>query len=173
MSEGYLRHLLSEEIADLEKNGCTADNWENIKVASPFHAEHVCNVHFSGNVALGLFEKEFTLPGGVKKHSGIRNATLHNCEIGDNTLIENVHNYISNYFIGDDCFIQNVNVMYVEGKSSFGNNVEVSVLNETGGREVPIYNGLSASLAYLIALYRHRPALILRLQAMIADFAER
>lgn len=36
MSEGYLRHLLSEEIADLEKNGCTADNWENIKVASPF-----------------------------------------------------------------------------------------------------------------------------------------
>lgn len=88
-------------------------------------------------------------------------------------MIENVHNYISNYFIGDDCFIQNVNVMYVEGRSSFGNNVEVSVLNETGGREVPIYNGLSASLAYLIALYRHRPALILRLQAMIADFAER
>ena len=173
MSEGYLRHLLSEEIADLEMNGCTADNWENIKVASPFHAEHVCNVHFSGSVALGLFEKEFTLPGGVKKHSGIRNATLHNCKIGDNTLIENVHNYISNYFIGDDCFIQNVNVMYVEGRSSFGNNVEVSVLNETGGREVPIYNGLSASLAYLIALYRHRPALILRLQAMIADFAER
>ena len=152
MSEGYLRHLLSEEIADLEMNGCTADNWENIKVASPFHAEHVCNVHFSGSVALGLFEKEFTLPGGVKKHSGIRNATLHNCKIGDNTLIENVHNYISNYFIGDDCFIQNVNVMYVEGRSSFGNNVEVSVLNETGGREVPIYNGLSASLAYLIAL---------------------
>lgn len=74
MSEGYLRHLLSEEIADLEMNGCTADNWENIKVASPFHAEHVCNVHFSGSVALGLFEKEFTLPGGVKKHSGIRNA---------------------------------------------------------------------------------------------------
>ena len=24
MSEGYLRHLLSEEIADLEMNGCTA-----------------------------------------------------------------------------------------------------------------------------------------------------
>ena len=57
MSEGYLRHLLSEEIADLEKNGCTADNWENIKVASPFHAEHVCNVHFSGNVALRSEER--------------------------------------------------------------------------------------------------------------------
>ena len=36
MSEGYLRHLLSEEIADLEKNGCTADNWGNIKGPRPF-----------------------------------------------------------------------------------------------------------------------------------------
>lgn len=45
MNAGYLRHLLLEEIADLEMNGCTADNWKNIKVASPFHAEHVCNVH--------------------------------------------------------------------------------------------------------------------------------
>ena len=71
-------------------------------------------------------------------------------------LIENVQNYIANYQIGDDCFIQNINVMLVEGKATFGNNVEVSVLNETGGREVPIYDGLSASLAYIIALYRHR-----------------
>ena len=55
MSEGYLRHLLSEEIADLEMNGCTADNWENIKVASPFHAEHVCNVHFSGRKGIYSF----------------------------------------------------------------------------------------------------------------------
>lgn len=64
MSEGYLRHLLSEEIADLEKNGCTADNWENIKVASPFHAEHVCNVHFSGNVALGLLKRNLLFRRG-------------------------------------------------------------------------------------------------------------
>ena len=40
--------------------------------------------------------------------------------------------------------------MLVEGKATFGNNVEVSVLNETGGREVPIYDGLSASLAYIM-----------------------
>ena len=172
MSEGYLRSLRPEEIVALEFNDCSAENWNNVKVADPFYSEYVCNVHFSGVVALGLFEKEFTLPGGVKKHSGVRNATLHNCEVGDNTLIENVHNYISNYMIGDDCFIQNINVMFVEGESSFGNNVSVSVLNETGGREVPVYDGLSASLAYLIALYRHRPELILRLQAMIADYAD-
>ena len=87
-------------------------------------------------------------------------------------LIENVQNYIANYQIGDDCFIQNINVMLVEGKATFGNNVEVSVLNETGGREVPIYDGLSASLAYIIALYRHRPALIERLRDMITAYTE-
>ncbi len=62
--------------------------------------------------------------------------------------------------------------MLVEGKATFGNNVEVSVLNETGGREVPIYDGLSASLAYIIALYRHRPALIERLRDMITAYTE-
>lgn len=64
MSEGYLRHLLSEEIADLEMNGCTADNWENIKVASPFHAEHVCNVHFSGSVALVFLKRNLLFREG-------------------------------------------------------------------------------------------------------------
>ena len=167
-----LRKLRPQEIAALEANGCSAENWDNIWVVSAFRGEYVVNVRFSGLIVLGLFKKEFTFPGGVKKHSGIRNATLHNCQVGNNTLIEDVHNYIANYVIGDECIIQNVNVMIVEGEASFGNNVLVSVLNETGGREVPIYGGLSASLAYLIALYRHRPELIDRLQSLIAEYAE-
>ena len=167
-----LRKLQPQEIAALEANGCSAESWDNIWVVSAFRGEYVVNVRFSGLIVLGLFKKEFTFPGGVKKHSGIRNATLHNCQVGNNTLIEDVHNYIANYVIGDECIIQNVNVMIVEGEASFGNNVLVSVLNETGGREVPIYGGLSASLAYLIALYRHRPELIDRLQSLIAEYAE-
>lgn len=165
-----LRNLRPDEIVILQANGCLADNWEDVQVASPFYPEYVNRTRFSGVVVLGRFEKEFTLSGGVKRHSGVSNATLHNCILGDNVLIENVHNYIANYRIGDECMIQNINVMVVEGESSFGNNVAVSVLNETGGREVPIYNGLSASLAYLIALYRHRPKLIERLQGLITRY---
>ena len=56
--------------------------------------------------------------------------------------------------------------------SSFGNGVEVAVLNETGGREVPISDKLSAHLAYIMALYRHRPELIARLHE-ITDFYSR
>lgn len=167
-----LRKLQPREIDILQANGCRAEDWDNIWVVSSFRCEYVANVYFSGLIVLGLFKKEFAFSGGVKKHSGIRNATLHNCQVGNNTLIEDVHNYIANYIIGDECIIQNINVMAVEGETSFGNNVSVSVLNETGGREVPIYGGLSASLAYLIALYRHRPNLIEKLQALIAEYAE-
>ena len=166
-----MRKLYPEEISALQTNGCQAVNWEDVLVPVRFNPAHVNHTRFSGKVALGLFEKEFTLPGGVKRHSGLRNATLHNCTLGNNVLIENVHNYIANYRIADECIIQNINIMLVEGKSSFGNNIEVSVLNETGGREVPIYDGLSASMAYIIALYRHRPDLIGRLQNMIAGYA--
>ncbi|RHJ77122.1 DUF4954 family protein [Parabacteroides sp. AM08-6] len=167
------RKLQAEEIARLQANGCSAENWEDVIVASSFNPEYILSTRFSGKIVLGCFEKIFTFAGGVKKHSGIRNATLHNCRIGDNVLIEDVHNYIANYRIDDECVIQNINVMLVEGESAFGNNVAVSVLNETGGREVPVYDELSASLAYVIALYRHRPLLIERLQELIAGYAQR
>lgn len=167
-----IRNLRPEEIALLQSQGCHAEDWENVLVPVSFGTKHIHNVHFSGTVVLGVFEKEFTLPGGIRKHSGLKNATLHNCILGDNILIENTHNYIANYRIQDNCFIENVNVIVVDGKSSFGNNVQVSVLNETGGREVPIYNWLSAPMAYVIALYRHRPKLIERLQELIIGYTE-
>ena len=168
----HLRNLRPDEIATLRSQACRADDWNQVWVPEVFDIEYVNHVRFSGVVKLGAFRKAFTLPGGLVKHSGLRHVTLHNCTLGDNVLIENVQNYIANYRIGDDCFIQNINVMLVEGKATFGNNVEVSVLNETGGREVPIYDGLSASLAYIIALYRHRPALIERLRDMITAYTE-
>ena len=148
-----------------------SDDWSSIDVAKGFNPEHIFHTRFSGKIRMGVFEKSFTLPGGFKKHSGLRHVSLHNCTLGNNVLIENVSNYIANYSIGNDTFIQNVNVILVDGKSSFGNGTEVSVLNETGGREVPIYNKMSAHLAYIIAMYRHRPILIEKLKKMIDDYA--
>lgn len=168
-----MRRLYPDEIAYLQSQACKADDWQNIFVPEEFDKEYVYHVRFSGTVKLGAFKKEFELPGGLKKHSGLRHVTLHNCTLEDNVLIENVQNYIANYHIGENCFIQNINVLLVDGNSSFGNNTHVAVLNETGGREVPIYDGLSASLAYVIALYRHRTLLIARLQSMIQDYTDK
>lgn len=162
------RKLTSDEIDILKSQMCTAAEWEKIEVAADFKAEYVRHCRFSGNIKLGRFEKVFSLPGGMQKHSGIYYATLHNVTIGNDCCIENVKNYIANYSIGDNTFIENVDIILTDGPSSFGNGVEVAVLNETGGREVVIYDRLSAQTAYMMALYRHRPKLIDSLREMIA-----
>ncbi len=165
------RKLTSAERSRLSEQYCTAEDWNCIEVAEGFSPDHISHTHFSGEIQLGVFTDDLLLPGGVRKASGIHHATLHNCSVGDNSLIENIANYIANYRIGNRCFLQNINLILTEGESTFGNGVEVSVLNETGGREVPIYNRLSAQLAYIIAMYRHRRELITLLQQLIADYA--
>lgn len=162
------RKLTPVEIGILKSQMCTATEWNDIEVVGDFNAEHVRHCRFSGRIKLGRFEKVFNLPGGMQKHSGIYYATLHNVTIGDDCCIENVKNYIANYHIGDNTFIENVDIILTDGPSSFGNGVEVAVLNETGGREVVIYDRLSAQTAYMMALYRHRPKLIDSLREMIA-----
>ena len=166
------RALTSEEIKRLEAQACTATDWNEVQVAEDFMPEYIHHTRFSGKVRLGVFEGEFRLAGGVRKHAGLSYVTLHNVTVGDNCFIENVKNYIANYEIGESVFIENVDIILTDKKSRFGNGVEVSVLNETGGREVMIHDRLSAHQAYIMALYRHRPLLIERMKALIEAYAE-
>ena len=149
---------------------CSATDWDQIEVDPDFTADNIRYVRFSGNIRLGSFRKVFELPGGMRKHSGIYYATLHNVTVGDDCCIENVKNYIANYNIGRGTFIENVDIILADGQSSFGNGVEVSALNETGGREVIIYDSLSAQAAYIMAMYRHRPKMIARLKSMVKSY---
>lgn len=166
------RKLTDQEIQQLKEHSCTAENWADIEVAPDFTPDYIYYTRFSGKVRLGVFEGEFTLAGGMKKHAGLYHTTLHNVTVGDHCCIENVKNYIANYIIGNHVFIENVDIILVDGKSRFGNGVEVAVLNETGGREVMIHDRLSAHQAYIMALYRHRPVLIERMKDIIEKYAE-
>ncbi|MBP5397924.1 MAG: DUF4954 family protein [Bacteroidales bacterium] len=171
MKEEY-RKLTQEERTALATQSCACDDWDAVLVRDGFNPKYVRATRFSGTVRLGRFDKAFTLPGGMKKHSGLYHATLHNVTVGDNCCIENVKNYIANYTIGEDSFIENVDIILVDGKTSFGNGVQVSVLNETGGREVAIYDRLSSQQAYIMALYRHRPELIAALKTIVDHYSE-
>ncbi len=166
------RPLTDIEIATLQEQDCRCDDWNNIEVAEGFSTKYIRNTNFSGHIQIGLFDKEITFFGGVKKHSGLFNATIHHCRIGNNVYIGQIRNYIANYIIENDVVIENVDLLAVDGVSSFGNGNLVSVLNETGGREVPIYDHLSAHLAYILALYRHRPVVIEKITAMINEYAK-
>ncbi len=163
------RKLTTNEVAQLELQGCTATDWSRVSVAHDFDTQYVVGAHFSGDIRIGSLHGEFTLKGGITKHAGLRHVTLHNVTVGNGCYIKNVHNYIANYMIGEETYIENVDNIVVDGKTRFGNGVEVSVLNETGGREVAISDKLSAQLAYIMAMYRHRPELAVRLRE-IADY---
>ena len=172
VNQGY-RLLTEAEIAALKDHANSADDWAQVWVKEDFVPKYILNTHFSGWVRLGLFEKTFDLPGGISKHSGLYYTYLHNVEVGDNCCIEHVNNYIANYTIGEETFISNVDTILVQGETTFGNGVEVSVLNETGGREVLSYDQLSAHEAYFMAMYRHRPELIQRLRQLIMSYIDR
>ena len=89
------RKLNRTEIERLTAQECMADNWNQVHVAEGFSPAHIAHTRFSGEVYLGRFEQEIELPGGLRKHAGLRHVTLHNCTIGNNTLIENIPNYVA------------------------------------------------------------------------------
>ena len=162
-----MRNLTSSEISRLEANGCSCRDWSRVSADEPFDPASYRNVKFSGDISLGTTSGEFTLEGGIAIKSGIANATLHNVSIGKDVYINSVANYIANYNIEDGAFIENVNRMVTNPGASFGVGTEVSVLNETGGREVLIYERMSGQTAYMMAMYRHNPKLIHRLEDMV------
>jgi len=166
-----MRSLTSSEIDQLLAQGCTAEDWSLISVSDGFNAANVQDAHFSGKITMGAFNASFALPGGLSVHSGIAHARIHNCQIGDDVHLWNIHNYIANYRIGRGTCIENVNAVLVDGVSSFGNGVRVPVMNEGGGREIPIFDHLSAHLAYILTLYRHRGKMVSMVEKMIDDYA--
>lgn len=148
------RHLTSAEISVLESNGCRCRDWSKIEVRDPFRAENYANVTFAGSVRLGttsdnsLDDASFLLP------TGIRNATVANCSIGDNVVINNVA-----ALIGDT------------SDAGFGLCLTLTPLDETGSIEITACEGLSAQTAALFVRYRNDRELIGRLARKIREHA--
>ena len=171
MADSY-RSLSTEEIHGLEAAGCRSYSWESVFVKDPFNAERIQNVTFSGTVRLGLFSGIARERCGLPMRHGIKNAHIHNCTIADNVTISDITGYIANYDIGEGVVIRNCGHISTEGHTTFGNGTRVAVLNETGAREVPIWDRLTSHMAYIITLYRHRPAAIEAIEELIAEYVK-
>ena len=172
MTENNYRKLYDEEIGQLVHQGCSSSDWSLIKVSHDFIPDCIENCKFSGSIRLDSFTGAVKLIGGITFKTGIYNAWLHNCEVGKNALIHNVRSYIANYRIEENVVIHNVTTLAVDGETSFGNGVVVEAINEGGGREIPIYDYLSTHVAYMMALYRHRPQVVRSLKNMVVDYTK-
>ena len=157
MTKNY-RNLTTEEIHSLEAQGCTAQDWNLLRVAPGFSPQNIRNVEFYGTVCLGSTEGDIEVSPGFMKHCGLRNAVLKDVTIGDNCLIENVRNYIHNYQIGQGCLISNVCAIETTPGASYGEGTVISVLNEVGDGNVMIFDGLNSQLATLMVKYEQDEA---------------
>lgn len=147
-----MRTLTRSEVAVLEKNNCRSEQWELVKVAETFDPESCRDVQFSGSCQIGDLSGSRVNEYGIAVQNGIRSASISECKIGNGVCIDHVHDVISRYDIGDNVTISNVNVVAMKGSSTFGIGVRASVLNETGGMEVPISRDLTAQTAYMFTL---------------------
>jgi len=167
-----MRNLSKAEIEQLEIQACTCSDWSKVKVADKFDTKYIKHVHFSGDITLGLFEKEIVAKGGIIRHCGIYHASLHNCTIENNVFINKINCYIANYHISEDCFIENTELVVTDGLSRFGNGTSIALLNEGGGREILMTDYLSSHLAYIMAIYRHRSKSIEKIKEIIENYCK-
>ena len=166
------RNLTQAELKILQDQSCTAEDWNLVKVADGFDPACVRNARFLGRVRIGRLTDNVKPAGGLEKPSGIYNATIADCTIGDNTRISNIGVHIANYDIASDVCIENVATMQTCPGATFGNGIEVAALNEAGGREVVIFDELSVQFAYLMCLHRYRPVLIRNLSQIARNYVE-
>ncbi len=78
---------------------------------------------------------------------------------------------VVNYHISQGAIVESVTALECRCESEFGNGVVVATMNECGGRAVKIYDALTAQIAYILALYRHRSESISTLEAMIDAYS--
>jgi hypothetical protein len=165
------RHLTKEEIDRLLSQSCFADNWTGITVTEGFSPENIINTRFDGKIKLGICSGTIEVEKNILKTCGIYHSFISNCDIGDRVYISDVKN-LSNYIIEGNVVISNVGSLAVNEESTFGNGTEIEVLNEGGGRELPIFDRLSSQTAYLTVLYRHDKVFTGKILGLIREYCE-
>lgn len=167
------RQLDEKEIRQLEDNNCWAEDWQRVMVADDFTPNAVRNVTFYGNVKLGSFDKSIEVSKTFMRRTGVYNATLRNVTIGNNSLVENVGNYINNYVIGSDCYISNICTMETTEGATYGEGNIISVLNEVGEGNVVSYHGLTSQIAALMVRHASNNAFRTAIRRLVAEYIQR
>ena len=165
------RPLTKEEINTLLSQNCFADNWTGMTVTEGFSPKNIINTRFDGSIKLGVYSGTIEFEKNIYKTCGIYNSFVSNCEIGDNVYISEVKN-LSNYIIEGNVAISNIGSLVVDEESAFGNGTEIEVLNEGGGRELPIFDRLSSQIGYLTVLYRHDKDFTDKILGLIRNYCE-
>lgn len=142
----------SEAVAILESQGCSARNWEDVRLHPDSDLRLLHDVEFEGEVSIGL------LDASVYPGCGIRSVLLTDCRIGNGVRLRHIPGGIRSARIGHGAVIENCARISYDNQHVCGIGTHVAVLDETGSREVMVYPGLSAQSAMLMARCRRSQA---------------
>ena len=107
---------------------------------------------------------------GFQPHQLLQSHLEGEIEIGSGARV--IRSRVCNYRIGEGALVEGVTALECRHRSTFGNGAGVATMNECGGRTVKIFDTMSAQVAYIMAVYRHRPQTIAALERMIDAYAE-
>ncbi len=147
------RELTREEIAIMEDRGCRSDDWSLIQVAEDFDAFRVRRTHFVGQCVIGRFSGDVAILPDLKLPTGIYGCTLNNCQIGNDCLLENVR-YAAHIIAHRESVIFDVGSIICSKNATFGCDQQLPVAVEIGGRDVPVWAGMTIDHAATIAKNR-------------------
>ena len=149
------RKLTAKELFILKEQNSQAEDWNHIEVDSDFNPSLVKSCIFSGDIEIG-------------NQCELYGSRIHNCSIGNHARISNV-SWLADYKIGHSVILEAVGEISMSSESYFGNGCSLDILNEGGGRELLIFNDLTAQLAYLQVMYRHNEKFTEKLQTVIKN----
>lgn len=153
------RRLTASEIAELEKNGCRASDWDEVRLTDSTDIGRIHNVTFQGRVSIGPL-----------RSGEISDCRLEDVETRSDITIRNVPGGVKGCRIGSGAIIENTARVEFDPGATCGVGTMVEVLDESGSRPVVIYPGLSAQAATLMA--REPRWLSETLHAELGEFLE-
>lgn len=167
------RNLRAHEIETLVKNGNTCADWEQFLVADPFDPQLIKNSRFFGLVRIAKLTAVAVEFHDLQMPAGITDSLIIACDLGENVAVHNV-GYLAHYILGDHVMLLNIAELHVTSHAKFGNGtvkdgepesvrVWMDLVNETGGRAVMPFDGMTPADAYLWARYRDDRVLMERL----------
>lgn len=158
------RNLTEAEIKSLSTHGCEADDWKQVLVYKDFNPDKLRNVSFKGSVSIGKNDA---------KDATIKNAIIKNCQLGNNVSINHIGRMIDNYIIGNNVIINSVGCISSDDKATYGNGVQAKVMVENGGREVVLYQTLTAQTAYFQSFFIEQEKFTKKFAQVIAHEIDR
>ncbi|MFH1761537.1 MAG: DUF4954 family protein [bacterium] len=166
------RNLTKAEIEQLVSQGCCSRNWKQVKVLKGFGPDSIWNVSFFGPAYLGKFSSKEVQVKGINLKRGVYRSSLYNVVVGSDTLINNV-NALSNYVVDQGAVLWGCGTISHKPGANFGNNVEIPIIVETGGREVMSYAELTIEVADMVSTSRNKKRLLSDYQKSVSEYSKK